>query len=68
MSGESKMELRGHDHVVEVITWAPISAYTAIRELAGLPVGVDYCRSADFSVTDVLLEYRSLETARTIPG
>ena len=41
MSGESKMELRGHDHVVEVITWAPISAYTAIRELAGLPVGVD---------------------------
>jgi platelet-activating factor acetylhydrolase IB subunit alpha len=33
------MELRGHEHVVEVVTWAPIAAYGAIRELAGLPVG-----------------------------
>jgi hypothetical protein len=39
MTGESKMELRGHEHVVEVITWAPVAAYAAIRELGGLPVG-----------------------------
>ncbi|KIM79589.1 hypothetical protein PILCRDRAFT_73886 [Piloderma croceum F 1598] len=36
-AGESKMELRGHEHVVEVVTFAPIAAYSAIRELAGLP-------------------------------
>jgi platelet-activating factor acetylhydrolase IB subunit alpha len=37
-AGESKMELRGHEHVVEVVTFAPIAAYSALRELAGLPV------------------------------
>lgn len=37
LTGESKMELRGHEHVVEVITFAPVAAYPAIRELAGLP-------------------------------
>jgi hypothetical protein len=47
------MELRGHDHVVEVITWAPVSAYTAIRELAGLPVGVDF----DLLISPVLMCY-----------
>lgn len=38
LTGESRMELRGHDHVVEVIAFAPISAYPPIRELGGLPV------------------------------
>jgi platelet-activating factor acetylhydrolase IB subunit alpha len=37
LTGESKTELRGHEHVVEVVTWAPIAAYAAIRELAGIP-------------------------------
>jgi platelet-activating factor acetylhydrolase IB subunit alpha len=37
-AGESKMELRGHEHVVEVVTFAPVAAYSAIRELAGIPV------------------------------
>ena len=35
---ETKMEFRGHDHVIEVVAFAPIAAYTAIRELGGLPV------------------------------
>ena len=30
------MELRGHDHVVETIAFAPVSAYPALRELGGL--------------------------------
>lgn len=32
------MELRGHENVVEVITFAPIAAYAAIRQLTGIPV------------------------------
>lgn len=32
------MELRGHEHVVECAVFAPIVAYPAIRELAGLGV------------------------------
>jgi hypothetical protein len=37
-SGETKMELRGHEHVVEVAVFAPVAAYPAIRELGGLTV------------------------------
>lgn len=32
------MEFRGHDNAVEVVVFAPIAAYGAIRELAGMPV------------------------------
>ena len=35
------MELRGHDNVVEVVVFAPISAYKSIQELAGLVVSID---------------------------
>ncbi|GAA5822770.1 hypothetical protein JCM11251_004371 [Rhodosporidiobolus azoricus] len=34
--GETKAELRGHEHVVEVAVFAPVVAYPAIRELAGI--------------------------------
>lgn len=33
-----KSELRGHENDVLVVAFAPIAAYTAIRELAGIPV------------------------------
>ena len=36
--GDGKAELRGHEHVVEVAVFAPIAAYSAIRELAGITV------------------------------
>lgn len=32
------MELHGHGHVVECALFAPVNAYPAIRELAGLKV------------------------------
>lgn len=32
------MQLRGHEHVVECALFAPVNAYPAIRELAGLKV------------------------------
>ncbi len=35
-TGETKVELRGHEHVVEVAIFAPVSSYPALRELAGL--------------------------------
>ncbi|KAL0255636.1 nuclear distribution protein PAC1 [Cryptococcus tetragattii IND107] len=35
-TGETKMQLRGHEHVVECALFAPVNAYPAIRELAGL--------------------------------
>jgi len=37
LTGESKMELRGHGHVVEIAVFAPPVAHTSIRELAGIP-------------------------------
>jgi WD40 repeat protein len=37
-SGETKMELRGHEHVVECAVFAPVVSYVAIRELTGLAV------------------------------
>jgi len=37
LSGETKMEFRGHDHIVEIAVFAPPVAYSSIRELAGLP-------------------------------
>jgi len=36
-SGETKVELRGHEHVVECAVFAPVASYAAIRELGGLP-------------------------------
>ena len=38
MTGEAKSELRGHTNDVLVVAFAPIAAYGAIRELAGIPV------------------------------
>ena len=32
-TGESKMEFRGHEHVVECLTFAPASAIETIKEL-----------------------------------
>lgn len=45
-TGETKVELRDHDHVVEVAIFAPVSAYAAIRELAGLVAPKDASASA----------------------
>lgn len=42
-SGETKTELRGHSHVVEVAIFAPVAAYASIRELAGITVS--FCSS-----------------------
>jgi platelet-activating factor acetylhydrolase IB subunit alpha len=37
LTGEPKGEMRGHENVVEIVVFAPLSAYAAIRELAGIP-------------------------------
>ncbi|KAG2752677.1 dynein regulator [Suillus brevipes Sb2] len=37
LTGECKGELRGHDNELEAVCFAPVAAYAAIRELAGLP-------------------------------
>ncbi|BGO89457.1 hypothetical protein NBRC10512v2_001415 [Rhodotorula toruloides] len=36
--GDTKTELRGHEHVIEAAVFAPVAAYPAIRELAGMTV------------------------------
>lgn len=33
---ETKVELRGHEHVVEIVAFAPSTAYSALREIGGL--------------------------------
>ncbi|QRV74312.1 hypothetical protein RhiJN_02326 [Ceratobasidium sp. AG-Ba] len=35
-TGENKMEMREHEHVVEVVVFAPVASYTAIHELASI--------------------------------
>lgn len=35
-TGETKSELRGHEHVVECAVFAPANSYAAIRELTGI--------------------------------
>ena len=35
-SGETRVDLRGHEHVIEVAIFAPSAAHAAIRELAGI--------------------------------
>jgi platelet-activating factor acetylhydrolase IB subunit alpha len=37
-SGETKSELRGHEHVVEAAVFAPLAAYPALLELSGVKV------------------------------
>ncbi|KAH7889543.1 WD40-repeat-containing domain protein [Phlebopus sp. FC_14] len=37
LTGDQKTELRGHDHQIEVVCFAPVASYNAIRELAGVP-------------------------------
>lgn len=39
-NGETKIELRGHEHVVECAAFAPLAAYAPIRELTGLTVSL----------------------------
>jgi platelet-activating factor acetylhydrolase IB subunit alpha len=43
-TGETKTELRGHDHVVETAEFAPVNSYAAIRELTGFTVGLARAR------------------------
>ena len=40
-TGEVRHELRGHEHVVECVAFAPVSAYPAIHTLAGIRVPKD---------------------------
>lgn len=37
-TGETKSELRGHEHVVECAAFAPVNSYASIRELTGITV------------------------------
>jgi hypothetical protein len=57
------MDLRGHEHVVEVAVFAPANAGAAIRELAGL------VRVLKFRLTwrVVLITRPRLPTARCEP-
>jgi len=67
MTGEAKLELRGHENVVEVVAWAPIAAYGAIRELAGIPVCLDCVINMD-QLIDCSLEYGPLQATRSFFG
>lgn len=37
-TGETKVELRGHEHVVETAVFAPVASYPALFELSGIKV------------------------------
>ncbi|KAL9715254.1 Lissencephaly-1 [Leucoagaricus gongylophorus] len=38
LTGEQKLEFRGHDNDIEVVAFAPLSTYTAISHLTGIPI------------------------------
>ncbi|POY70148.1 hypothetical protein BMF94_6731 [Rhodotorula taiwanensis] len=44
--GDTKSELRGHEHVVEAAVFAPIAAYSAIRELGGITMSASRAAEA----------------------
>lgn len=46
-TGESKMEFRGHEHVLECAIFAPINSYQYIQELIGDEVR--YIRQSTYS-------------------
>lgn len=51
-SGETKMDLRGHENVIETAAFAPAAAYAAIRELAGMVCASStYLRVCDTKLT-----------------
>jgi len=51
LTGEMKMEFRGHDHNIEIAVFAPTVAYPAIRELAGLPASDRSTKPASYIAT-----------------
>ena len=57
-SGETKFELRGHENAVEAVAFAPISAYPAIRELAGIAVSAPHLHVMD---TDTFFLLRRID-------
>ncbi|KZP12726.1 dynein regulator [Athelia psychrophila] len=73
-SGESKMELRGHENVVEVITFAPVAAYAAIRQLTGIPDAGSskkpgaYAATGSRDKTIKLWDAQSGQLLRDLPG
>ncbi|KAF5380970.1 hypothetical protein D9615_004094 [Tricholomella constricta] len=73
-TGESKLELRDHEHDVEVVAFAPIAAYAAIRELSGIP-NTDrtkrpglYLASGARDKTIKLWDTQSGQMLRNLPG
>ena len=47
---ECKSELRGHEHVVECVAWAPDTALPHVAEAVGLEVCVVYIVNTRFSI------------------
>ncbi len=35
-TGETKIELRGHENYLEVVTFAPVVSYPSLSELSGI--------------------------------
>lgn len=54
LTGEQKADLRGHENDVEVVVFAPVAAYAAIRELTGIPVREDLDRTCLLMLTSQL--------------
>ncbi|KAF9013929.1 WD40-repeat-containing domain protein [Cyathus striatus] len=74
LTGESKSELRGHENDVEVVVFAPVASYTAIRELAGIPntdrskrAGL-YVASGSRDKTIKLWDVQTGQLLRNLPG
>lgn len=71
-SGVMKMEFRGHGHIVEVIAFAPLASYAAIRELAGLKAATKapgaYIATGSRDKTVKIWDVHSGQELRTVSG
>ncbi|KIL69868.1 hypothetical protein M378DRAFT_157107 [Amanita muscaria Koide BX008] len=73
-TGEQKMEMRGHENDVEVVIFAPIAAYSAIRDLAGIPnIAKDkrpalYAASGARDKTIKIWDTQSGQMLKNLPG
>ena len=60
-TGETKIELRGHENYLEVVTFAPVVSYPSLSELSGITlVGAQSLDSIRYSRKLICLQLVAL--------
>lgn len=66
-TAENKMEMRGHENVVEAVVFVPVVAYAAIHELASIEVCFLILASlVQFSIPSIRIPIRTRPLGNTL--